>query len=159
MSPLLEAASLLDSVKLPHGSAQKIADVADDHTLHGSLGPRLREVGPEQVHRDHRLDARVVVEPLEFAGRVERARLDDDGPGAPGAEHRDEEVGRVRQEQGDPVSGSDAQLAEAMGKAVRGRIQAWVRQARLDETDRDPIGESLRGGTEHLGHRGFRILD
>ena len=159
MSLLLEIPLLLDWVQLPQRRLQELSDVADDDSLHAGARLGLRHVVPEQVEGDDGLDACIGPEALEFPRGVQGVRLHDDAAGAEDGEECDDEVRRVREDQGHAVPATDSDLPQAGGKPVGGCVQFSIRDGLPVERDGGAIGVGFRGASKQLVDRNLGILN
>ena len=102
---------------------------------------------PEQVERDDRLDAGVVPQGLELAGREDRVGLHDDGARAEGREERDDEMRGVREEEGDSVPRLHADRSEARRETIDGGIEVPIGQRLPVEREGGPVPVFACGAT------------
>src|SRR6266581_3760066 len=104
-------------------SATERADVTHDDALDRCIRPGLRYVVPEQVQRDHGLDARVGPQALQLPWGVQRIRLHDDRSRSEDGEERDDEMGCVRENEGHAIPRSDPDRPQACGEPIDRRIE------------------------------------
>src|SRR2546428_628015 len=154
---LLQVPPFLDRVQLAQRGLEELGDVADDDAFHADLRHRLRDAVPEQVERHDRVHARIIPEDRKLPRGVRGIRLDDDPSRAEDREKGDDEMGRVREHEGNAVSTANPNRSQTGGEPVDCGVEFAVRKRFPVESDRRSGRELLRGSPEQLPDRDVRI--
>ena len=115
-----------------HGGAHRgvdiLAHVGEDHVFEGRVGLHGLHLGIERAQGDHRLGAGIGKLALDFRGRIQRIRIDDDRAQLERGIKRDHELGKVGQHDCHPVALAHAEAIEGSGEAVHFVLQLAISQ-------------------------------
>ena len=89
----------------------------------------------------------------EFPGRVQRVVFDDDGAEAQYRVEGDDVLRAVRQDQGNPVAGADAQAAQALGRPVDLLAEFGIAGAAAEELQCGSRAGLGHGSLQHVHER------
>ena len=131
-------------------------DRRDDDLLDRRLGAHVLRHRRERVERNQHPGRRIDGDDEEFARRVARVDVDDDGAEPEDRKGRDDVLRAVRQHDRDAVAFTDPQARQRRRKRVRAHLQIAERELRpekmrchsvrpVDGRDREDVGERTPG--------------